>query len=325
MKIKVTLILLVICFVFSCFVPSFAQTEMPSTVAIAAGAKGSVWFSMCIDWVQKIMQIEGVWNTAIIEGGAVGNLKIVNEGKDSFIGFTHAPLYFEAVRGDLFDEPIENVLAITALGFSIQQYIVREDSGINGFEDLIDKNLLPGTKGGGAELLLNRILNVYGFDYDKVRGSGGNVSFTSYGDMASLMGDRHADLALISGDAPHASALEMEAFFNIRLLEVPQNIIDQLISKFPGYLTVTIPANTYSGQPNDVQTLAIPGIMVANANTHEDIIYEIVKTLWENSEELAKRHPYYVLLNKENFLQGLTEDTLHPGALKYYKEVGWID
>ena len=217
--------------------------QIRSNIVIAAASKGGPWNNFSMEWTQDLATIPGVKSVAILEGGAVDNLKTIDEGKDSFVGFTHAPLFHEARAGTLFDKPTPNVLGICAVGISVQQYTVKKDSPIKTFADLKDKNLLPGAKAQGSELLFARLLAEYGLDYDKVKAAGGNVSFTSFGDMVSLMGDGHADLAVVSGDVPHASAMEMNASFDIRLLEVPQDIIDKINAKYPGYVEYTVPAN----------------------------------------------------------------------------------
>ena len=97
--------------------------------------------------------------------------------------------------------------------------------------------------------------------------------------------------------------------------------LDQIIAKYPFFAKKTLPAGMYEGQTEDVHTVCVQSILVASADLDEDLVYDLTKTLWENQGELSGMLAALNDLSVDKALDGITVD-YHPGAIKYYKEIG---
>jgi len=89
----------------------------------------------------------------------------------------------------------------------------------------------------------------------------------------------------------------------------------------PAYLPATIPANTYRGQTTDVQSAAVQNFLVTQEGVSNDTVYGMTKALWTNLDQLVAAHSAAKAIDIKHALNGMPVP-LHPGAEKYYKEVG---
>jgi TRAP transporter TAXI family solute receptor len=124
----------------------------------------------------------------------------------------------------------------------------------------------------------------------------------------------------------HPSALIQETLSSCSavIADVADDKIEAFISDKPYYRMATIPAGTYAGQDNDVTTFGVGATLVTSADVSEDIVYIVVKAVFENFDEFKGLHPAFAALKEEEMVsQGLSAP-LHPGAEKYYKERGWM-
>lgn len=114
-----------------------------------------------------------------------------------------------------------------------------------------------------------------------------------------------------------------KAHNKIRFIPLIGSSIDALLKKFPYYVASSIPISFYPKAANetDVTTFGVKATLVTSASIPEEMVYAVVKEVFDNFEQFKTLHPSFALLTKEHMLQGLTEP-LHAGALKYYQEAG---
>ena len=118
-----------------------------------------------------------------------------------------------------------------------------------------------------------------------------------------------ANLQLSPDDLDAADALDLD------------DVIDELISTRPYYAKAVVPGGMYKGNDEPVETFGVKATFVTSAKVSDDVVYAIVKEVFENFDKFVKLHPAYKGLTKEDMLKGLSAP-IHPGAMKYYKEVG---
>ena len=99
-------------------------------------------------------------------------------------------------------------------------------------------------------------------------------------------------------------------------------LIKELKAKYPWYTSYTIKAGTYPNQDKDVKTSAIKMVMFCRGDLPEDVVYQLTKTLWEHMDELGQSQKNLKGLTAENAVKDIADIPLHPGAAKYYKEIG---
>ncbi len=308
-------VVLIICLM----VPVFAFGQEKVDLKMMTGPMGGSWYPLggaIAELIQK--NIPGS-TVSVVPGGGIANVVGVEEGKAD-IGFGNSSSSVDGVAGrDPFKAPTKNVMQLANLYPQYFQMVVLEDSGIKTVADLKGKAICPGPKGFTGELLTRQVLEVYGLSYKEMS----KVNYVSYTDSVALMKDGHADCFLPGTTIPASSIIDLATAKKIRLLSLPDDRIKELQKMNVGYLKRVIPAGTYSGVNYDVPTVGYFTHLVIGAKLPETLVYKITKVLSENVGRLSD----VVKDMKGVRAKDLALDIgvpFHPGALKYYKEVGAI-
>jgi TRAP transporter TAXI family solute receptor len=101
-------------------------------------------------------------------------------------------------------------------------------------------------------------------------------------------------------------------------------VVDKLVSEFPYYAKVAIPAGLYPNNPQETNTYGVLATFVTSADVPEQTVYLVVKAVFENFEDFKKLHPALGHLNAKDMVKNGLSAPLHPGAEKYYKEKGLL-
>jgi TRAP transporter TAXI family solute receptor len=134
--------------------------------------------------------------------------------------------------------------------------------------------------------------------------------------------DNKIDAIVFTVGHPSGSIQEAVTSCDSVLVPVTGKKIDKLVKKNDYYRTATIPGGMYRGNPNDVQTFGVGATFVSSAKVPEDVIYNVVKAVFENFDDFKKLHPAFKVLKKEEMIKDGLSAPLHKGAKKYYKEAG---
>lgn len=263
-------------------------------------------------------EVEGLRVNAQASNGGVDNLNTMKEG-EAHISFATAGIVWEAYNGErgFKDRKYEDVRVIAGLYYNPNQFVVRKDAGIDSVGDLKGKRFAPGSVGSTPEVESSIILPAYGMTYpDDIK-----ENFVGFTEAIDLMRNKQIDGALIQAGLPTAAVTEMISTADGKLIGVEQEIRQQLMEEYPWYSEMTIPAGTYENQEEDVDTLAIKMLLLADASVDDDIIYEMVKVFWENLDELESTHAIVKQMDIENAVTELAGIPLHDGAKKYYEEI----
>lgn len=196
-----------------------------------------------------------------------------------------------------------------------------EDAGIESIGDLKGKKFAPGSTGSTPEVESSIILPAYGISYpDDI-----NANFVGFTEAIDLMRNKQIDGALIQAGLPTAAVAEMTSTAEGKLIGVEPEIRQQLMEEYPWYSEMTIPAGTYENQEEDVDTLAIKMMLMADASVDEETIYQMTKVFWENLDQLESTHAIVKQMEIENAVTELAGIPLHDGAKRYYEEKGLIE
>lgn len=109
-----------------------------------------------------------------------------------------------------------------------------------------------------------------------------------------------------------------------RLVDVQGEAIDTLIADNPYYAAATIPGGMYAGNDDDTQTFGVRATFVTSSNVPDDVVYEVVKAVFDNFDRFKGLHPAFANLTKEDMVSKGLSAPIHPGAEKYYKEQGLL-
>lgn len=266
-------------------------------------------------WNEKL----GYRVSAQASNGGVHNLNLMKDG-EAHISFATVGIIWEAYHGQRSFEgrPYEDVCIMAGLYYNPNQIVVRKDAGISSIADLKGKRFAPGASGSTPEVESSIILPEYGLKYpDDIQ-----ANFVGFTEAIDLMRNKQIDGALIQAGLPTAAVTEMISTANGMLIGIEPEIRASLMEKYPWYSEFVIPAGTYDNQDEDVETLAIRMMLMVDASVDEEVVYNLVKTMWENLDELKSAHPIVEQFDVTTAATDLAGIPLHPGAEKYYKEIG---
>jgi TRAP transporter TAXI family solute receptor len=198
--------------------------------------------------------------------------------------------------------------------------IVRADSAIHSLKDLKGKRVALGEPESGTLVDAKLVLAAVGLSEKDVKGS--NIKLAAAEDALK---DGSLDAVFQIAGYPVTAIAELATQLPIRLVPVPPDAIDKLKKKYGFFTESTIPANTYEGIDSDTTTLGIGAQWIATSNLETDFVYAMVKALWNDSTRrlLDSGHPIGKRIVRAHAVDGLALP-LHPGAEKYYREVGLL-
>jgi TRAP transporter TAXI family solute receptor len=281
------------------------------------GPMGGSWYPLggaISDALQK--NIPGL-TLSVMPGGGIGNVEALEIGKCD-IGFANSCSAVDGLFGRApFKKKMENMRQLANLYPQYFQMVVPEDSGIKSVADMKGKTLACDRKGLTGEQLSQLVLQAYGFDYKDMA----KVHHVGYSDGVALMKDGHAQGFFLITTIPASSIIDLAADRKIRLLSLPDDKIKALQKINSGFLKRVIPKGTYPGVDYEVQGVGAFTHLIISAKLPDDLVYRITKIL-------AETLPRFGDVVKD--MKGVTAKDLafdvgvpyHPGARKYYKEIG---
>lgn len=318
----VVLVLLMVLSVTACGSNGANTSETPAKTnyIIGTGGVGGTYYplggALAKVWTDNI---DGLTVTAQSTGASVENTSLLENGEVE-LALTQNDLAQYAVEGSyMFDKEYKKMQVIGRLYPEDIQIFVRADSGITCISDLKGKRVSLSYPGSGANANAEQILGVFGITADDVK-----AEYPSNSDTADRMKDGLLDAMITTTGAPNATFQEMCMSCDCILLSFTDEEIAKIIEAYPFFSPRTLEAGMYEGQTEDVQTVCVQSIVVASSDLSEDMVYNLTKTLWENQDTLSGMLSALSTLNVKNALDGVTID-FHPGAVKYYKEIGMMD
>jgi hypothetical protein len=252
-------------------------------------------------------------------GGSGENLRSVNAG-DLEYGIVYAGDAFLGQQGELPEDTTEytNVRPAAPLYGAVAHLVVSEESGIESVDDLPGKRIALGNAGSGAALSAERYFTHLGL-IDQME-----TEFLGYSQAAQAMGDGQLDGFWILTAVPNASVTEASTFTDIRLIDVYNPGVEAgFFDEYPFYTERALPGGTYPGNDEDVASFQDTAMFVANQDVSDDVVYNALIAIFsdEGLEQMRSAHPAAQEMSREAGVSGIPV-TVHPGAVRYWEEVG---
>ncbi len=247
------------------------------------------------------------------------NLNLLQAGRGE-VAFTLGDALSDAWKGDAdagFATPLRKLRGIAGIYPNYIQIVASADSGIRTLADLRGRRVSVGAPKSGTELNARAVLKAAGISYKDLS----KVEYLPFGESVELMKNRQLDVTLQSAGLGVSALRDLGASMKIVVVEIPADVVARIGD--PAYQPATIPAGTYEGQTKDVQAIAIQNFLVTHEGVSTDTVYRITKAMWEHLDTLVAAHSAGKAIRKENALKGMAVP-LHPGAEKYYREIGLI-
>jgi TRAP transporter TAXI family solute receptor len=304
----------------------FEQTAHAKTIFVTIGTGGitGVYYptgGAIAKMVNKKRQEYGIRATVESTGGSVFNINAIMAGDLEF-GVAQSDRQYQAVMGieDWKDKgPQKDLRAVFSIHPETVDLIAAVDANINSLQDLRGKRVNIGNVGSGYRQNAIDALEANGLNYEKDF----NAESLKAAEAPGLIQDGRLDAAFYT--VGHPSGYYKEATAGKRQVKfVPITNIESLLAKYPYYAkAVTRVPELYPTAANteDVPTFGVKATFVTSAKVPDEVVYAITKEVFDNFEEFKSLHPAYAGLTKESMLEGLSAP-IHPGAMKYYKEVG---
>ncbi|MEP0321768.1 TAXI family TRAP transporter solute-binding subunit [Bauldia litoralis] len=247
---------------------------------------------------------------------SVENLNLIQQGKGE-VAFALGDSVKNGWEGNTelgFPGKLDKLRAIAAIYPNYVQIVASQDSGIKTLADLKGKSVSVGAPKSGTELNARAIFGAADITYDDL----GRTEYLPFGESVELMKNRQLDATLQSAGLGVASIRDLASSIPIQMVEVPPAVIDAIGAP---YQSSVIPAGTYDGQTEDVNTAAITNILVTSADLDDDTVYALTKAMFENLDAMVAAHAAAKMISTDTATKGLPIP-LHPGAERYYKEKG---
>jgi len=296
------------------------------TLTIVSGPVGGSWYPIGAK-LGEIFQSEFDLRATVDVGGSAENVRRVNAGRDADVGLATVAEMTNALRGaPPFKGKHTNFNILGCLMAYTYQVMVREGSGITSWKDLENKRIAPGKAGLGGEILTTRILKEVGLNYDTIRKAGGAVEHRNYRAAVEAMKDGHLDAIMITMPFPIPLYEEYLLTNKGYLLPLEDPLRSKVIQKYQIYNATELPAGTYKGQNSPVSTINYWNAFIVRADLPESVVYELTKAVWKHEGDIRDIMAGLKSFSVSNCLTCAKGIPIHPGAKRYYKEVGrWQD
>ena len=289
-------------------------------VNILTGGQSGVYYPLGVALSQIYAKaIPNVRSTAQVTKASAENLNLLQAGRGE-LALALGDSVSNAWQGNAeagFKTKLDKLRGLSATYNNYIQIVANADSGIKTLADLKGKRISVGAAKSGTELNARAILKAAGLTYADL----GKVEYLPFGESVELMKNRQLDATLQSAGLGVASIRDLATAIKIVVVAVPADVVAKVGDA--AYQPAIIPANTYTGQTADVATAAIPNFLVTHAGVSDDLAYQMAKTMYENIDTLYAAHNAAKAIQRDNAVKGMPVP-LHPGAARYYKEVGLI-
>ena len=198
--------------------------------------------------------------------------------------------------------------------------MVRGDAGISSISDMAGKRVNIGNPGSGTRVLAEVQMAAAGISAADL----GLAAELKSSEQAAALCDGKIDGAFWAAGLPNGAAMEATSTCDIKILDLASSGLADILASNSAYASATVPGGMYPGNPDDLASWGPKATFVTSTDTSEDVVYVVVKAVFENFDNFRKLHPAFARLNEEEMIaDGLTAE-LHAGAVKYYKERGWM-
>lgn len=256
-------------------------------------------------------------------GGSVANINGIRTG-DLDLGVAQSDWQYHAYNGtapDKFpDGKFDGLRAVFSVHPEPFTVVARADSGINTIEDLKGKRVNIGNPGSGQRGTMEVLMDKMGWTMDDFA----LASELKSSEQSAALCDNKVDAIVFTVGHPNGSIKEATTSCESKLINVDNDAAKALANDNDFYAMATIPGGMYTGTDGDVSTFGVGATFVSSDGTPEEVVYEITKAVFENFDRFKKMHPAFANLKEEDMIKNNLSAPLHDGAVKYYKERGWM-
>lgn len=258
-------------------------------------------------------------------GGSIYNLNAIRQGELD-LAVAQSDWQFHAYNGTaLFehnrmgaDKDLRSVFSLHSEPFTI---VARKDSGIKTFDDLKDKRVSIGNPGSGMRATMEIVMQAKGWQMDDFK----RVFELKASEQGQALCDNNIDAMVYAAGHPNGAIQEVTSTCDAQIIPVEGPAIDKLVEEFPFYAYANIPGEMYAGNPNDVPTFGVKATFVSSERVDPDMIYHVVKAVFDNFDGFKALHPVFSTLEPAHMVYDGNTAPLHEGSRRYFEEKGLLN
>ncbi|GIX28235.1 MAG: C4-dicarboxylate ABC transporter substrate-binding protein [Burkholderiales bacterium] len=302
--------------------PASAQQKF---ITIGTGGVTGVYYAaggaIC-RLVNKDRQKHGMRCSVESTGGSVYNINTIRAGELDF-GVAQSDWQYHAWHGDkVFKDagPMKELRAVFSLHPEPMTVVARKELNAKRFEDLKGKRFNVGNPGSGTRASLEELLNALGWKLSDFS----LASELKADEHGAALCDNKIDGFFYAVGHPSANIQDPTTTCGAKLVPLTGPAVDKLVKENPYYAKVEIPGGLYNNNPDPVPTYGVLATLVTSSKVPADVVYQVVKAVFDNFEEFKKLHPALANLDPKRMIKDGLSAPLHDGAVRYYKEKGWM-
>ncbi|MGO3343852.1 MAG: TAXI family TRAP transporter solute-binding subunit [Marinomonas sp.] len=300
------------------------QAAERNFISIGTGGVTGVYYpaggAIC-RMINKDRKVHGIRCSAESTGGSVYNVNTIRQ-KELEFGIVQSDIQAAAVQGiRMFDgKPYPGLRAVFSLHAEPIHLMARTESGIKTFADLAGKRVNIGNPGSGQRGMMELLMSESGW----TKGTFALASELKSSEQAQALCDNKFDAAFWAAGLPNGAAQEATTTCDVTIVPMAGPAIDAVLAKYPAYSKATIPGGMYRGNDVDIPSFGPKGTLVTSVDVPDEVVYQLVKAVFENFDSFKRLHPAFAQLTPQEMIKSSLVAPLHPGAIKYYKEKGWL-
>jgi len=272
--------------------------------------------------VNKDRKTHGIRCSVESTGGSVYNINTIRAGELD-MGVAQSDWQYHAVKGSkVFKDqgPFTELRAVFSIHPEPFTVVARKEANISKFEDFKGKRFNVGNPGSGTRASMDELLAAMGWTISDFS----LASELKADEHGAALCDNKIDGFFYGVGHPSANIQDPTTTCGAKLVPLTGPAVDKLVQASPYYAVSTIPGGLYAGNPDPTKTYGVLATFVSSSNVPADVVYAVVKGVFDNFEDFKKLHPAFANLDPKNMIKDGLSAPLHDGAVKYYKEKGWM-
>ncbi|HVX99400.1 MAG TPA: TAXI family TRAP transporter solute-binding subunit [Pseudorhodoplanes sp.] len=301
--------------------PTLAQQKF---VTIGTGGVTGVYYAVggaVCRLMNKDRAKTGIRCSVESTGGSVFNANAIKSGELEF-GMAQSDIQYNAAKGEAqfkgkADPDLRAVFSVHPEPFTV---LARKEAGVTKFEDFKGKRFNVGNPGSGTLASMEELLKQMGW----TKADFSLAAELKADEQGTALCDNKIDGFFYGVGHPSAAIQDPTTACGAKLVPLTGKAVDELVKAHSYYAVATIPGGMYANNPNPTQTYGVLATMITSSKVPDDVVYALTKAVFDNFDEFKKLHPAFANLDEKKMIKDGLSAPLHPGAVKYYKEKGWM-
>lgn len=286
-------------------------------ITLATGGTSGTYYAVG-GAIQSTLSNKLKLSTITVEstGASKANVNLITDGEAQMAILQSDVISYAHTGTNTFAETGKEDNALWVAGLYNETVQIIAKKGINTIEDLKGKTVCMGDVGSGTRVNAEQVLAAYGMTADDVNAVSG-----SFQDGVDGIKDGKIDAAFTVAGAPTTAITDLATTNEFSMISLSDEALAKIATDFPFLVQDNLPAGTYSGIDQETKCVAVQAALVASKDVSADVVYELLKAMFDNKAELVGAHAKFQFLDAQYAVSGASVP-LHPGAEKFYKEMG---